>query len=78
LQFFPGTIRASQVAEFLRAPRAQLRGPELFTIWDHLNTNKAASLAVGSKPIRAKSGSNSCSVRPQANLVEQIYNFRKN
>ena len=40
-RFFPGTIRAPQLVEFLQGLRTQLRGRRALIIWDGLNTHKS-------------------------------------
>jgi len=78
-RFFPGTIRAAQLLEFLQALRTQLRSRPLLIIWDGLNTHK--SLLVR-RWLEAQQGAVQIEFlppyAPELNPVEQIWNYLKN
>lgn len=78
-RFFPGTIRAPQVVEFLKALRAQLRGRSLLIVWDGLGAHKSGLVRrwleeqEGQVQIEFLPG-----YAPELNPVEQIWNYLKN
>jgi transposase len=78
-RFFPGTIRAPQVVEFLKALRAQLRGRRLLIVWDGLGAHKSGRVRrwleeqQGQVQIEFLPG-----YAPELNPVEQIWNYLKN
>jgi transposase len=78
-RFFPGTIRAPQLLEFLRALRTQLRGRKLLIIWDGLGTHKSRLVR---RWLEAQQGKVQIEFlppyAPELNPVEQIWNYLKN
>ncbi len=78
-RFFPGTIRAPQLVEFLKALRTQLRGKPLLIIWDGLNTHKSRLVR---RWLEAQRGEVQIEFlppyAPELNPVEQIWNYLKN
>lgn len=78
-RFFPGTIRAAQLVEFLRVLRAQLRERKLLIIWDGLNTHKSRLVHTW---LEAQQGEVQIEFlppyAPELNPVEQIWNYLKN
>ena len=78
-RFFPGTIRAPQVVEFLKTLRAQLRGRPLLIVWDGLGAHKSGLVRrwleeqQGKVQIEFLPG-----YAPELNPVEQIWNYLKN
>ena len=79
IRFFPGTIRAPQVVEFLKALRTQLRGRPLLIVWDGLGAHKSGLVRrwleeqQGQVQIEFLPG-----YAPELNPVEQIWNYLKN
>jgi transposase len=78
-RFFPGTIRAAQLLEFLKALREQLRSRRLLIIWDGLNTHKSRLVR---NWLEAQEGQVQVEFlppyAPELNPVEQIWNYLKN
>jgi transposase len=78
-RFFPGTVRAAQLVEFLRALRAQLRGKKLLIICDGLGTHKSRLVR---RWLEAQAGQVQIEFlppyAPELNPVEQIWNYLKN
>lgn len=78
-RFFPGTIRAPQLVEFLQALRRQLRYHPLLIIWDGLGTHKSVLVR---RWLEAQHGAVQIEFlppyAPELNPVEQIWNYLKN
>ena len=78
-RFFPGTIRAPQLVEFLQGLRTQLRGRRALIIWDGLNTHKSRLVR---NWLEAQQGDVQIEFlppyAPELNPVEQIWNYLKN
>ena len=74
-RFFPGTIRAAQVVEFLKA----LRGRPLLSVWDGLGAHQSGLVR---RWLEEQQGQVKIEFLPgyarELNRVEQIWNYLKN